>query len=496
MNMRGLLMGCAVAVFVAGCAKAIPPDEEKNTNWLDACTSDDGCREGLSCSCGVCTVTCERSQGCERGVPASCRSTASSALRARCDEADLPGDTAVCIAECERAADCASSALDCVGGMCLPLAVSEPSPEAGPADASAMDSATADASPPAQTDGGQAMDAAAMPDAADAEPACPDGICLEVLATDIGTPAALHMQDGQLYWTWTGHEGAHNYPNNGALYTLVDDEIMTLADGLQWPSEFELDSAYVYLPLHIHDSIVEPKDASWIARIPLSGGEPEIIAEGFTAVNHIAIDDEYAYWFALRGSAPATLWRASQDGSATAEPLMTTDEWPASLEVDAARIYWLDETGPWSAAKDGSNARLLIPTPFEPMLNTSNRDLIVDDEWIYWVRSELEESIIYGIPKDGGDRTELARLPYGWGSIGRPSISMTSDALFWSYYEGASPARTFTLVEWDKAAGHAAELVTDAPAEGRTLTTADDDTIYISTGQGEEDATLMRLPRE
>jgi polyhydroxybutyrate depolymerase len=63
-------MKSSVWVFVlfvtgaTGCARSNAPTPNKNTNWLQECTSDRACGAGLSCLCGICTRSCATMQDC------------------------------------------------------------------------------------------------------------------------------------------------------------------------------------------------------------------------------------------------------------------------------------------------------------------------------------------------------------------------------------------------------------------------------------------------
>ena len=107
----------ALAGFVvAACGGASGFGNNSETHFLGYC-DDDECGDGLSCVCGVCTVTCDPAASCsELNVGAVCRSV-SDADAMSCGEQSQPS---VCDVECNTKADCSSVSAkhECVAGFC------------------------------------------------------------------------------------------------------------------------------------------------------------------------------------------------------------------------------------------------------------------------------------------------------------------------------------------------------------------------------------------
>lgn len=87
-----------MAAAMAGCAQRHDSANEvtdTNTNWLVACDADSTCG-ALSCLCGRCTISCERTSECARfGEAAACEQPATSecSSRALCVLADATAST-------------------------------------------------------------------------------------------------------------------------------------------------------------------------------------------------------------------------------------------------------------------------------------------------------------------------------------------------------------------------------------------------------------------
>ena len=98
------LIGLALLL---GCGKTVDPLPNKNTNWLRECVVDATCGQGLTCVCGVCTMTCTTATECEaQGDGVACESTTSTALEAQCRANEVDQERAICVASCGGSRDC------------------------------------------------------------------------------------------------------------------------------------------------------------------------------------------------------------------------------------------------------------------------------------------------------------------------------------------------------------------------------------------------------
>lgn len=107
------LMLVGALVTVPGCGGKSKSGTDSNTHWYQQCATDDDCG-ALSCSCGVCTQTCEAASDCsDLGERAECATVSG------CEQGT--SSTLVCLAQCRRNEDCATlgKQLVCDNGHCL-----------------------------------------------------------------------------------------------------------------------------------------------------------------------------------------------------------------------------------------------------------------------------------------------------------------------------------------------------------------------------------------
>jgi hypothetical protein len=101
-------------LFLAACgAESRSPQVGTNTNWLQRCESSLDCGTGLRCVCNVCSSVCTGQAACASfGDEAVCTTLSASS----CDGVDRD----VCVAECQRDADCTriTNAM-CENGLCV-----------------------------------------------------------------------------------------------------------------------------------------------------------------------------------------------------------------------------------------------------------------------------------------------------------------------------------------------------------------------------------------
>jgi alpha-tubulin suppressor-like RCC1 family protein len=123
---RQLAPALALAALVIGCGRH-HPQIDSSTNWLQACESSAECGE-LSCLCGVCNATCSSDVACS-GLDSDAECSAQAAQSANC--AGMAEN--VCILRCSDDGDCRDG-LTCSGGLCGEAMASAPSGnDAGPA---------------------------------------------------------------------------------------------------------------------------------------------------------------------------------------------------------------------------------------------------------------------------------------------------------------------------------------------------------------------------
>ena len=110
---RSWLVGVGLALGACGGAAGVTSNSE--THFLGLC-AEDSCGDGLSCICGVCTVTCDPARSCGALHPdAICTVRSSSS----CGDAAEPS---VCDVDCDDDDKCSSLGSDyrCQDGFCRP----------------------------------------------------------------------------------------------------------------------------------------------------------------------------------------------------------------------------------------------------------------------------------------------------------------------------------------------------------------------------------------
>lgn len=104
-----------VGLVVAACGGASSVSSNSETHFLGLCSANE-CGEGLSCICGVCTVTCDPAASCGAlNANAICTTPSSSS----CGDDTQPS---VCDVDCDDDSECASLGDDfrCLAGVCRP----------------------------------------------------------------------------------------------------------------------------------------------------------------------------------------------------------------------------------------------------------------------------------------------------------------------------------------------------------------------------------------
>jgi hypothetical protein len=114
--MRSVLL-MALGVAAMSCSPDSSPQVGGETHWLAVCSEDSDCgRDGLQCICSTCTKPCVGDGACGGG---QCYDTKSPLLVQRCDDFKTEQLPAICLAQCDRDAECGSGR-SCAQGTCVP----------------------------------------------------------------------------------------------------------------------------------------------------------------------------------------------------------------------------------------------------------------------------------------------------------------------------------------------------------------------------------------
>jgi hypothetical protein len=119
-----------------------------------------------------------------------------------------------------------------------------------------------------------------------------------VASVETGCKFELRRQDGDFYWA-DACGGKIDKLSAGATTATV------LVTGLTYPMDLALDGGFVYF---VDDSQITSEDGIF-ARVPTSGGQPEILARSQHGPGHVLVVGDDVYWLNLG------FWDNALDGS-------------------------------------------------------------------------------------------------------------------------------------------------------------------------------------
>lgn len=234
---------------------------------------------------------------------------------------------------------------------------------------------------------------------------------------------ALWAASDRLYWTEYGtFDALDNHQDDGRLLSLPFEggEPSIVASGLEGPTWLAISEQYAYFWLE-HASAAG--GALQLARVPLEGGEPQLL-QGFPdglggyapgqdwARRHLVAKGGYVYWF--KPTPPeigfagddGTIYRLAEDSAGPPEAFLEVAGFRRLL-ADATRVYVQVIEGISAAPHEGGTS-----TP----IFTSNGAIEYDDLTIVG-------DAFYGV--EWNDKQYLVKLPLAGGSFERlASISL------------------------------------------------------------------------
>ncbi len=467
------------------CAKAVLPDPDKNTNWLKPCATSKDCGSTLSCTCGACTKACTNDTSCSGvGSAAECKPISQVAQGGRCEASLASAAGAICVvahasqtdagvqkdAQVRRSdAALPSPAADAAVPRCGDGIVQAGESCDGPAlhaqcnaciitcdsgfgdcDANAANGCEADLSSDSNACG-------ACGNACGTGAPCGSGICTTVLASGQASISDLAVDSTYAYWTTFGtQDPLGNWRKDGtvARVALTGGTAEVLVPGLERPAELAVDSTNAYF--------VTGQAVPVIETVALSGGAATPLVTRPNFKGRLALDDTYLYWTEVAASSGSIVYRMRKDGSAGAEPLLTSTEsvWSRNIAANATHICWFTDLGFRCADKDGKNLNNLVTIP-SPALQPSEF-LVLDGATAYWgglatstTTTGGYSTVLYSISLSGGDVTRLA-LEEGGQGIG--GLAIDNDKLYWTYTTGNNDEVAF-LVVTDKTPGTSRTLL-------------------------------------
>jgi hypothetical protein len=460
-----------VALLGVACARSVEQPTDGQTHWMESCESDSECGE-LSCVCGACTAVCNGSNGCELD-DSVCAPTGQVFAQDACDR--TMGDVRVCVPACERQSDCDAIAddLTCSGEV---LCAREEA-IAMPPDSSTPEQ---DASTP-EPDAGERDGGGLEPPLGDPiEVACDDGGDLlgegfEILATSTFVPNFVIAPDGTIYSRFEGETGLTGIVRvNGsdepepfapsiynvvslvmdrdALFVVINDngdetriahvdrdteEVTYLArEPAMNPRGIVFDSESIYWSAQISQDPYVTR----VFKSPREPGETQMLAELEGDAHSLVRIGDVLYTFVGTDEEDARLQRIPTDGS----PLEVLDDGPTELAAmfsDGTSLFVVTGGGLDDLGNNTNDARIhqlnletLALEDFYPAGRGSLFELILSDDFMYWVMDENRETegghaaqTVWRANKDGSGQAERLADVTGWAQ----PIAAHGDDLYW-----------------------------------------------------------------
>ena len=289
------------------------------------------------------------------------------------------------------------------------------------------------------------------PDAGTSPAVLEDGGTLATVATDIGSPGALVVQDGYLYYTQvvTGSQVTRIPLGDGGAATAVGPTLPA-------PVGLAVDANNIYVwnvgsfsgtsSINNHDGVV--------VQFPIGGGPAITLRQGMEVeydapyLNSLAVDAKNVYWVeGASGNDGAIMW--TPIGSATAAPLYSNQYLPEAIATDGTNVYWAN-WGTFDAQGHSNNDGTISQGSVKggtPLVLASNlsatASIAVDANNVYWTNiGQLggdnlpapNTGAVMQVPIGGGKVTTLAGaqpIPLG--------IAVAAGTVYWTQYALSAP---------------------------------------------------------
>ena len=284
---------------------------------------------------------------------------------------------------------------------------------------------------------------------------CRFGLCVGVVV------------NGNAGRTLIEHEGALLFTDRRGPGTITrvapsTGEAVVLAQGQSAPSDLAARGDHVYWT----DAFV-----GGVRRVALTGGQPEVVAEGPGHAECLAMTDQSLVWGAHDGATGQVL-RAEASGAPT---VLASGPWrPDAVRIEGDYVYWLsnpfaptDETRPaLRRAPLAGGAMTVLAYGGEPLL-----DFVVKGGYAYY----FERGLVARIAVTGGRAYPIA------------GVSKTTSAIAWGgsdlYTTGGGSVVRISL------RGLGLSVIADADP-GYDIVVTDTDVFFT-----DEDVKLKRTPR-
>ena len=210
-----------------------------------------------------------------------------------------------------------------------------------------------------------------------------------------------------LYWVTVNQSVERSSIRRVAKTGGLDEELWLVGKRIY---QITADDTHVYAAVYG----VNPVGPGDVARVPKTGGAPEILVAGVDWTHDVAVDEAFVYYSHFDGSSAQEISRAPKTGGAP-ELLVGGVEGGADLAVDAAFLYYTEgnEGRVMRVAKAGGGPEELAGGW------VGSKHLVLDGGHLYFTACSTGDCPMvehYRMAVDGADLTLLATLP-GQGDI-------------------------------------------------------------------------------
>lgn len=299
---------------------------------------------------------------------------------------------------------------------------------------------------------------------------CLFGICVQVVASGQPQPGSMQLAGDTLYFSNQSED-----ESNVRVVTIGDNAITTLADSAEPMGKLAVDDMNVYY--------VRGSEDAQLMRVPRSGGDSTVLANGLHVLGSLVLASGRLYWFD-RGEDESTvrLMSATTSGDdAHPTELWTRDVVTSGPLIAGDKLYWIERGHSfWRSNLDGSDASQLAATDRE---NETLHVLATDGERFYLGWSDGRTS---GVSVYDADAQSIERIGTdAHNEDGVPvALALDDDTLYVLLHYPKRRMPTTSLFRMRKALKSNAELshvfYTDADATRATIP-LDEDSVYFTS---------------
>jgi len=219
----------------------------------------------------------------------------------------------------------------------------------------------------------------------------------------------------RVYWVeYDTQDNLGNYEDNGRLLSILQDggEPSVIASDLQGPIGLGIGDDYAYV---VVDHSSEPNGETELLRVPLDGGEAEVIGALDSDLGSLTNGDFVYDWFQRNFVMNAgtaywvtfnTIMRLPEDGSGPLEMLFNQRAGIHTITGDESSLYFIDDEGLKAFPYAGGDPTLLRPFS-SPTFAPAYSQLTISGDYFYAL--DNVEPYLVRMPKTGGAWKRVAK---------------------------------------------------------------------------------------